>query len=118
MRISSAAAKLALLRLAKQGLVASPARGFCVTVPPAYQQLGYLPADQFIPALMERQGLTYYAGLLSAAQYHGAAHHRPQECQVAVAKNRRPIMCGAVSVAFVARKRIGEVPVQSSNTPR
>lgn len=116
--ISPAAAKLALLRLAKQGLVASPARGFYVIVPPEYRRLGCLPADQFIPQLMERLGLPYYAGLLSAAQYHGAAHHRPQEFQVVVAKNRRPIACGAVRVAFVARKRITEVPVQSFNTPR
>jgi predicted transcriptional regulator of viral defense system len=118
LRVSPAAAKLALLRLAKQGLVASPARGFHVIVPPEYRQLGCLPADQFIPALMERHGLAYYAGLLSAAQYHGAAHHRPQEFQVVVAKNRRPIACGAVRVAFIARKRIANVPVQSFNTPR
>jgi len=118
LRVSPAAAKLALLRLAKQGLVASPARGFYVIVPPEYRQLGCLPADQFIPALMERHGLAYYAGLLSAAQYHGAAHHRPQEYQVVVAKNRRPIACGGVRVAFIARKRVAEVLVQSFNTPR
>ena len=116
--VSPAAAKLALLRLAKQGLVASPARGFHVIVPPEYRELGCLPADQFIPALMEGHGLTYYTGLLSAAQYHGAAHHRPQEFQIVVAKNRRPIACGAVRVAFVARKRIADVPVQTFNTPR
>lgn len=116
--VSPAAAKLALNRLAKQGLVASPARGFYVIVPPEYRRLGCLPADQFIPALMERLSLSYYAGLLSAAQYHGAAHHRPQIFQVALAKNRRPIACGAVHVSFIARKRILEVPVQSFNTPR
>ena len=103
--VSPAAAKLALLRLAKQRLVASPARGFYVIVPPEYKRLGCLPADQFIPQLMERLGLPYYAGLLTAAQYHGAAHHRPQEFQVVLPKNRRPIACGAVRVAFVARKR-------------
>lgn len=116
--VSAAAAKLALSRLAKQGLVASPARGFYVIVPPEYYSLGCLPADQFIPALMERLKLPYYAGLLSAAQYHGAAHHRPQEFQVFLAKSRRPIHCGAVRVAFMARKRLKEVPVQSFNTPR
>jgi predicted transcriptional regulator of viral defense system len=116
--VSHVAAKLALNRLAKHGLVASPARGFYVIVPPEYKRLGCLPADQFIPALMERLRLSYYAGLLSAAQYHGAAHHRPQEFQVIVAKNRRPIHCGAVKVSFIARKRITEVPVQSFNTPR
>ena len=101
-----------------RGLIASPARGFYVIVPPEYHSLGCLPADQFIPALMKSLGQTYYAGLLSAAQYHGAAHHRPQEFQVFLAKNRRPIQCGKVSVAFMARKRITDVPVQSFNTPR
>jgi predicted transcriptional regulator of viral defense system len=105
-------------RLAKQDLVASPARGFYVIVPPEYRSLRSLPADQFIPALMEHLGLKYYAALLSAAQYHGAAHHRPQVFQVALAKNRRPIECGSVRVSFIARKRIGDVPVQSFNTPR
>lgn len=116
--VTAAAAKLALSRLAKQGLIASPARGFYIIVPPEYQRLGCLPADQFIPALMERDGIRYYAALLSAAQYHGAAHHRPQEFQVALARNRRPIVCGTIRVSFIARKRISDIPVQSFNTPR
>lgn len=116
--VSAAAAKLALNRLAKQKLVASPARGCYVVVPPEYLSLGCLPADQFIPALMKCLNLPYYAGLLSAAQYHGAAHQRPQEFQVFLAKNRRPIRCGMVRVAFMARKRLADVPVQSFNTPR
>lgn len=116
--VSADAAKLALNRLAKQEVIASPARGFYVIVPPEYRSLGCLPADQFIPALVRRLDLSYYAGLLSAAQYHGAAHHRPQEFQVFLAKSRRSIHCGAVRVAFMARKRITEVPVQSFNSPR
>lgn len=116
--VSADAAKLALNRLEKQALVASPARGFYVIVPPEYRSLGCLPPDQFIPALMERLKLHYYAGLLSAAQYHGAAHQRPQEFQVFLAKNRRPLACGKVRVAFLARKRVAAVPVQEFNTPR
>jgi len=116
--VSADAAKLALNRLAKQKLIASPARGFYVIVPPEYRSVGCLPADQFIPALMARLDLSYYAGLLSAAQYYGAAHHRPQEFQVFLAKNRRPIQCGQVRVAFIARKRVADVPVQRFNTPR
>ena len=116
--VSAAAAKLALNRLAKQKVIASPARGFYVIVPPEYRSLGCLPADQFIPALMKRLDLPYYAGLLSAAQFHGAARQRPQEFQVFLAKNRRPIQCGAVRVVFLARKRLAEVPVQNFNTPR
>src|SRR6266478_7131362 len=110
--VSPAAAKLALHRLAKQKLIASPARGFYVIVPPEYFSLGCLPADQFIPALMTRLNLPYYAGLLSAAEYHGAAHQRPQEFQVFLERNRRSMQCGMVRVAFMARKNIKDVPVQ------
>lgn len=116
--VSADAVKLALHRLARQTLIAQPARGFYVVVPPEYRSLGCLPADQFIPALMRRLGLSYYAGLLSAAQYHGAAHHRPQEFQVMLGKPRRPIRCGQVRVAFIVHKDIADVPVQSFNTPR
>ena len=116
--VSPAAAKVALNRLTKQGQIASPARGFYVIVPPEYRSLGSLPADQFLPGLMERLGLTYYAGLLSAAQYHGAAHHRPQEFQVMLARPRRPIANGAVRVVFIVRKNISAIPVQRFNTPR
>src|SRR5690606_11367628 len=79
--VSPAAAKMALHRLSRLGLIASPARGYYVVVPPEYRALGCLPAEHFIPSLMERLGLRYYAGLLTAAQYHGAAHQRPQEFQ-------------------------------------
>ena len=116
--VSADAAKLSLYRLAKRGLVASPARGFYIIVPPEYKRLGSLPADQFLPALMEWRKTRYYAGLLTAAQYHGSAHHRPQEFQVMVEKNQRPIECGSVRVSFIARKKMRAVPIQSFNTPR
>ena len=116
--VSAIAAKLALGRLARQKLIASPARGFYVVVPPEYRSLGCLPADQFIPALMQRLGLRYYAGLLSAAQYHGAAHHRPQEFQVMLERAKRPIRCGQIRAAFIVRKNLKNVPTQRFNTPR
>jgi predicted transcriptional regulator of viral defense system len=116
--VSAAATKLALHRLVREGQIASPGRGFYVIIPPEYLSLGCLPADQFIPALMHRAGLPYYAALLTAAQYHGAAHHRPQEFQAMLTKSRRPIHCGRVRVAFFVRKRLDEVSLLSFNTPR
>lgn len=118
LKVSPDACKLALNRLAKQGQVASPARGFYVIIPPEYRSLGCLPAHQFIPDLMEHKGLNYYAGLLTAAQYYGAAHQRPQEFQVFLARNRRPICCGKVRVKFIARNKIEEISVRSFNTER
>jgi len=116
--ISPAARKVALQRLSQQGLIASPARGFHVVVPPEYRALGCLPAEQFIPALMKREGRSYYAGLLTAAQYHGAAHQRPQAFQVIVDKHRRDIACGKVRIAFFLSSRLQGVPTQTFNTPR
>src|SRR5262245_48654322 len=116
--VSANAAKLALNRLARKGLVASPARGFYVIVPPEYRSRGCLPAEQFIPALMERLKLPYYVSLLSAAEYHGAAHQRPQALQVFLEDKRRPLVCGKVRVMFLVRKQLRAVPVQSVNTPR
>lgn len=114
--ISRDAVKQALNRFRRKGKIASPARGFYVIVPPEYRALGCLPADQFISALLAHT--PYYAGLLSAAQYHGAAHHRPQEFQVMLGKPRRPISCGRVRITFHVRKHISDVPVQHFNTPR
>ena len=116
--VSEQAARQALSRAAAKGEIASPARGFYVIVPPEYRRLGCLPADQFVPALMEHRSDRYYVGLLSAAQYYGAAHHRPQEFQVMLNRNRPMIVCGSVSVAFVARRALTAVPVQSFNNPR
>jgi len=54
--VSAHASKLALNRRAQQKIFASPARRFYVGFPSEYRSLGFLLADQFVPALMQRQG--------------------------------------------------------------
>lgn len=112
------ATRAALRRLSKKGEIAMPYRGFWVIVPPEYQSIGCLPPEQFIPQLMEHLREPYYAGLLSAAVFHGAAHHRPQVFQVVVGKNRPRIACGKIRVDFVARKNVGDIPTEPFKTPR
>jgi predicted transcriptional regulator of viral defense system len=116
--VSLTAARSALRRLKEKGLVASPYRGFHVVVPPEHQRVGSLPAEQFVPQLMERLDISYYAGLLTAARYHGAAHQQPQVFQVVVPKNRPPLECGLVHVSFVARHNAAAMPTATVNTPR
>lgn len=108
----------ALKRLISKGELASPQRSFYVVVPPEYKVLGCLPAEQFIPHLMEKVGEPYHVGLLSAAQLHGAAHHRPQRFQVIVGKPRSSIECGKILVDFHVRKELERVATVSMNTPR
>jgi len=115
---SIVAARAALRRLKDKGVIAMPYRGFHVIVPPEYRRLGCLPADQFVPQLMEHLGQPYYVALLSAARYHGAAHQQPQVFYVMVPKNRPSIVCGVVRVRFVARRNVAEISVARFNTPR
>jgi predicted transcriptional regulator of viral defense system len=115
---SVAAVRAALRRLKEKTLVADPYRGFHVIVPPEYRQLGCLPADQFVPDLMERLGEPYYVALLSAAVYHGAAHQRPQVFQVMVPRARRAVACGSVQIDFIARHDMADTSIVERNTPR
>jgi hypothetical protein len=112
------AVRASLRRLKRRREIADPHRGFHVIVPPEYRRLGCLPPDQFVPQLMDHLGEKYYVALLSAAELHGAAHQRPQTFQVMLAKNRRPLVCGAVHVTFVARRDLARTPVVEMNTPR
>jgi len=108
----------ALKRLILKGELASPQRSFYVVVPPEYRALGCLPAEQFVPQLMEKVGEIYHVGLLSAAQLHGAAHHRPQRFQVMVGRPRSSIECGKICVDFYVRKNLERVTTVAMNTPR
>ena len=114
----SAAVRAQLRRLVEQGRIARPMRSFYVVVPPEYRQLGCLPADQFIDDLMNWLGESYYVGLLSAAERHGAAHQRPQTLQVMARRNRGQVACGRVRIDFIARHDLASMPVSVSNTPR
>src|SRR5690606_34243495 len=116
--VSDTAARAALRRLKAKGEIASPHRGFHLYVPAEYQSLGCLPPEQFVPQLMKRLSVPYYAGLLTAARYHGAAHQQPQQFQVVVPKNRLAIHCGRVEVEFVARHNAAAMPTGRVNTPR
>jgi predicted transcriptional regulator of viral defense system len=67
---------------------------------------------------MAQAGEPYHVALLSAATYHGAAHHRPQRFQVMASKPRAPIECGRVRVDFHVRANLERIPVVTMNTPR
>lgn len=114
--VSSLAVRRAIHRSQKKGELAEPLRGFHVIVTPEYRKIGCLPADQFIPDLMEFLKSSYYVCLLSASQYHGAAHQRPQVFQVMSEHGRRPINCKKVRIEFITNKNIINAPVQKMNT--
>ena len=112
---SEIAMRAAIRRLKHKKELAQPAKGFYVIVPPEYRILGCRPAEQFITGLMEYLNIPYYVGLLSAAQYYGAAHQRPQQFQVIISGKRRPILCGRVKIVFITKKDAARTPTQNIN---
>ena len=60
----------------------------------------------------------YYAGLLSAAEIHGAAHHKPQVFQVVTHRNRRPLGAGRVRIQFIAKAAVEKTPTLEHVTDR
>ena len=112
------AVRAQLRRLKEKRQIAAPVRGFHVIVPPEYQTLGCPPAVQFVPQLMKLWREPYYFTLLTAAEWHGAAHQKPQVTQVMVRRNRKRIRCGPVGVEFIGRSDLEQMPVREMNTQR
>jgi predicted transcriptional regulator of viral defense system len=116
--LSEIAARAAIRRLKKRGVVAAPLRGFHVLVSPEHRSAGCPPAEQFMHELMAHVGAPYYVGLLSAADHYGAAPEPPPALQVVTEKNRPPIQCGRVAVQYVARQSAADVPTREFATLR
>jgi len=112
------AVRAALRRLKTKGIVADPHRSFHVIVPPEYRHLGCLPPEQFVPQLMDHLGLTYYASLLTALDYHDRQLRPAQTFYVMTRKNRPELTCGRVRVEFVARTNADLIPTVRIETPR
>lgn len=106
----------ALRRLTEESRVARPRIGFYVIVPLEYRSAGSPPASWYVDSLMKFMQQPYYVGLLSAASLHGAAHHRPQEFQVATDRPTRPVRAGRVRIRFVVNSQIEQTAVMSMNT--
>lgn len=99
------AAKNSLRRLRKKREIASPLKGFHIVLSPGDRVRGCRPPEEFIDSLMKHLGESYYVALLSAAEIHGAAHHRPQCFQVMVSRPRRMIKCGHVRIQFLVKRK-------------
>jgi len=115
---SPAAAYMSLHRLVKAGRLIMPRSGFYVIVDSQHRSAGILPPEWFINDLMKDMARPYYVGLLSAAQLHGAAHHRPQEFQVMISERAvRPVRAGNVLIRFHGKGPFDRSQMQEVKTP-
>ncbi len=111
--ISPAALHSRVHRLKLKGEIASPAKNLFVPISAEYHQMGCIPAADLAVILMRYLDQEYYVGLLSAAMYHGASHQKPQIFQVVVNKQIPALHIGTVSIEFIFKKDIHNLP---SNT--
>lgn len=115
---SKAATYMSLHRLVNARGLVMPISGFYVIVDPQHRAAGTLPPEWFIHELMKDLGRPYYVGLLSAAQLHGAAHHRPQEFQVMIpGRAVRPVRSGNVAIHFHRKGSFERSLTQEIKTP-
>lgn len=114
--LSRGAAREAMRRARGAGHFFAPAPGLYVPIPSEFSSWGVVPAMDFIDQLMGFLGRSYYVGLLSAAELHGATHQRPQVFQVVVDRPLADRDIERVRLRFYERARIDEIPVVSRNS--
>jgi predicted transcriptional regulator of viral defense system len=110
--ISRNAFHCGMYKLKRKGDIVSPAKNLYVIIPPEYQSIGCLPADELVPLLMKHWNLNYYVCLLSAALYHGASHQKPQVFQIMTEKQLKSLECGKIRIDFIYKKSISDFPIQ------
>jgi hypothetical protein len=108
----SAAAYLALHRLAKHGRVIAATRrpaGYLI-VPPEHQDFGAPPVTWWIDDCLGSIEPHYYLALLSAARHWGSSHYARQDVQVMLSRPRPPLSPGRLKVNFVTKRDIKSTP--------
>jgi len=106
----------ALHRLETQGWLVSPSQCFYVIQDPLHQVAG-LPVEWFLDDWARHLGVRYYIGLLTAAMYHGAAHQKPQQFQVVVDRQLRPLVRGPYHIQFYYKKQILDAAWERRQSP-
>lgn len=114
--LSRGVAREAMRRARAAGHFFAPAPGLYIPIPSEFSSWGVVPAMDFIDQLMGFLGRSYYVGLLSAAELHGAAHQRPQVFQVMVNRPLSDRDIQRVRLRFYERAHLDDVPVVLRNS--
>jgi len=93
-------------------------KGCYLIIPPEYQNLGFVPPENFIHDLMEKLGIPYYVCLSSAAHFYGATYQTEQIFQVMVEKPLRPLSLKNNRIVFYVHKKFDQMPTNSLKTDR
>lgn len=111
---SKIAIRAALRRLEARGRVRrlTPHGDYLVIVPHEHATMGAPPAVWFLDDYMHHRGMDYYVGLLSAAEWYGAAHFAVQETQVVASRQLASIDIGRDRLRFLVKRGVARTPVR------
>ena len=118
--VSAEALRQALQRQQKKGRMVRTSRGseHWVIVPHQDASIGAPPLEAWLDAYLSKSlNLSYYVGLLSAAEVYGVSPQAVMVTQVMVSDARRPVQVGRNQLMFHRRVRIEEMPTQWHETP-
>lgn len=115
--LNRAAAKNTISKLIRMTMVKPLADGFYAIVSPSERQSGVIPPDTFIDQLMAHECSSYYVGLLSAASFYGASHHRPMMYQVVTNSRVRLSKRFIMGIKFYTKKDFPQSLIVKKNGP-
>lgn len=115
--LTEIAIKRSLNRLSRKGKIVSIYKGYYLIIPPQYASRGILPPALYLDDFMRFLERPYYAGLLSAAAYHGAAHQQPQEFFVVTSLPALlSITRKGMKVNYISKKAVAEKLIEKRKT--
>ena len=115
--ISENAFRKAIQRLTQEKRLMRIVNEFYAIIPFEYKLSDGIPATHYLDELMKFKKRSYYVGILSAAELHGAAHQSPQELQVITSQPMPTIKVGRSRIRFFTKSAFSETPVQPIKTP-
>jgi predicted transcriptional regulator of viral defense system len=105
-----------LFRLKTKKEIALIRQGFYVIIPPEYSKQGIIPPYLYIDDLMKTLNKPYYAGLLSAAALHGAAHQQPTGYTV-ITQFPAPRSVEKLKIIFFSKQKFLQDGIIQKKTP-
>lgn len=115
--LSDAALKSALKRLTDKGKLLPIFKGYYLIIPPQFSSKGILPPQLYLDTFMKHLNRSYYVALLSAAAFHGASHHQPQEYFVVTGLPAlRPTQKKGLKINYISIKEVPEPLIEKRKT--
>lgn len=105
-----------LARLKRNGKIIALSRGLYAPLSPI-EKNSRMEIIRILDGIMKHRHTPYYVGLLSAADYYGAAHYKPQILQVMIPKYISFRKAKSLGISFHVQKHFAKIGVDQIKTP-